>query len=213
MDQYTPYEFRQLYGRLSDCIFWGSVVSVTKQNDIVTLICTNNHSITTPIIFHEGTWKMHGIAHSPNGEKYCHLGKLHREDGPASIIRYANGNIRVEMYYWDDKWHRENGPAICLWHENGNIEQMLYYQHGRKHRVDGPQCQVFDVNGHLRIEDWCIDGKLHRIGKPAILEWNSMTNSYDEYWYVNGEKILPPNYIYDVLELPDHWEDAAPEFD
>ena len=211
MDQYTPHEFRQLYGRLNNCIFWGNVESVIKQNDMVTLVCANNYSITLPIMFHEGTWKPHGIAYSPKGEKHYRFGKSHREDGPASIIRYTNGNIQIESYYWEGKWHRENGPAVCAWHENGNVNMIMYHHHGRKHRVGGPRCQTFDKTGWLIMEDWYVDGKLHRIGGPASIYWDKRNNKYDEYWYVNGEKILPLNYIDDMFEAPARWSDQ--EFD
>ena len=208
MDQYTPYEFRQLYGRLNGCVFWGNVESVIKQNDIITLLYANNHWITMPIIFHEGTWKPHGVAYSQTGEKYYRFGKLHCDDGPACIVRYDNGNIGTHSYYWDGKQHRENGPAVCVWHENGNIEYEGYFRHGCKHRVDSPQCQAFDINGHLIRESWYIDGKLHRIGGPALLKWDKINNKYDEYWYINGEKILPPNNdIDDMLEAPARWDD------
>jgi antitoxin component YwqK of YwqJK toxin-antitoxin module len=84
-----------------------------------------------------------------NGEKYYRLenggkkiigklreewfnknGRLHREDGPARIWYYENGNPKHEDYYKNGKHHRENGPADTWYYENGNIKTKSYYKYG-----------------------------------------------------------------------------------
>jgi hypothetical protein len=81
-----------------------------------------------------------------NGEKYYRLedggykvishlkeewfdknGRLHREDGPARICYYKNGNIKDESYFLNGNYHRENGPARICYYKNGNIKFKHYY--------------------------------------------------------------------------------------
>jgi antitoxin component YwqK of YwqJK toxin-antitoxin module len=54
-------------------------------------------------------------------------GKLNREDGPALIYYYNNGNVLSERYYSNGKLDRENGPAYTAYNENGNIDLEYYY--------------------------------------------------------------------------------------
>jgi antitoxin component YwqK of YwqJK toxin-antitoxin module len=51
----------------------------------------------------------------------------HREDGPATIRYYKNGNIEFKAYHINGKLHREDGPALISYYENGNIESEQYY--------------------------------------------------------------------------------------
>ena len=53
--------------------------------------------------------------------------KLHREDGPAIIHYYENGNIEEEYYFINGKSHREDGPADIWYDKNGNIQSEWYY--------------------------------------------------------------------------------------
>ena len=45
-------------------------------------------------------------------------GKIHREDGPASVI--INGN---KFWFVNDKWHRLDGPAVER--NNGDVEYWI----------------------------------------------------------------------------------------
>ena len=51
--------------------------------------------------------------------------ELHREDGPAKICYYSNGNIRAEEYYKYGVWHRDNGPVIVYYYKSGNIKSVV----------------------------------------------------------------------------------------
>jgi len=51
----------------------------------------------------------------------------HKEDGPAYIRYYDNGNTECEIYYITDKKHRLDGPAVIEYNENGNILLQQYY--------------------------------------------------------------------------------------
>ena len=65
-------------------------------------------------------------------ETYTLNDKRHREDGPASIHYYKNGNIKMEYYYINDESHREDGPSDICYYENGNIESEHYYINGKE---------------------------------------------------------------------------------
>ena len=68
-----------------------------------------------------------------------HLGdKLHRNDGPAEIWYFDNGNIKLKKYYINGTLHREDGPAKIRFHQNGNIYFEIYYKDGKLHRTNGP---------------------------------------------------------------------------
>lgn len=54
----------------------------------------------------------------------------HREDGPARISYYANGNIKRELYYINDIKQRLDGPACIEYADNGNIEFTEYWING-----------------------------------------------------------------------------------
>lgn len=55
-------------------------------------------------------------------------GKIHRDDGPASI--WDDGG---EAWYRKGLRHRDGGPAICR--PDGS---KTWYQNGLRHREDGP---------------------------------------------------------------------------
>jgi len=59
-------------------------------------------------------------------EFYKLNGKRHRENGPAMIWYYENGNIEIEEYYINDEYHREDGPAYIRYYKNGNISNERY---------------------------------------------------------------------------------------
>jgi hypothetical protein len=64
--------------------------------------------------------------------------RLHRENGPANISYYENGNIEYKGYYCNGSIHRINGPAFIEYYENGNICNEEYFINGKRHREDGP---------------------------------------------------------------------------
>jgi antitoxin component YwqK of YwqJK toxin-antitoxin module len=56
--------------------------------------------------------------------------KKHREDGPAFLHYYKNGNICTESYYINGKLHRKDGPAWIKYDGNRRIEFEDYYLNG-----------------------------------------------------------------------------------
>ena len=43
---------------------------------------------------------------------YYIFNKIHRENGPAHVSWYKNGQKMYDMYYINGEYHREDGPAI-----------------------------------------------------------------------------------------------------
>ena len=114
MEEYTSQEFINLYGKFPTVSSWLHVVSVTKQGYNVTVSFHNGYIIRFPIVFHEGTWVVHGIAQYPRTKKYYHFGKLHRQGAPAHI-RISNNIVRYQAYCWNNRFHRDGDePAICI---------------------------------------------------------------------------------------------------
>ena len=58
--------------------------------------------------------------------------KIHRDDGPAVIEYYDNGNKRSECYYKDGKKHNDKGPGFISYHEDGRIKNKTYWLNGKK---------------------------------------------------------------------------------
>lgn len=58
---------------------------------------------------------------------------LYREDGPAVVMYDADGKVRYETYYLEDKCHRVDGPAFIAYHMNGNIESEQYWLENRQY--------------------------------------------------------------------------------
>ena len=83
----------------------------------------------------------------------------HREDGPAVIWYYKNGNIESEYYYINGKYHREDGPAI-EWADGAEE----WYLNDKAHREGGPARTT--CNGS---KEWYINDKLHREDGPAMV--------------------------------------------
>lgn len=64
-------------------------------------------------------------------EEYYINGNLHRENGPARIKYYGNGNILEENYFIKGELHRIDGPAQIKYHSDGTITKKCYYINGK----------------------------------------------------------------------------------
>ena len=51
--------------------------------------------------------------------------EFHREDGPANIFYYSNGNVENEEYYEDGVRHRVDGPVAIYYYKNGKIHYIV----------------------------------------------------------------------------------------
>ncbi len=116
-------------------------------------------------------------------------GKIHREDGPASIYYYLNGNKWEELWFKDDKRHRNDGPAYIKYYENGNKKEERWYTGGKKHREDEPASIHYYCNGNKTAERWFKDDKRHREDDPAMIKYYKNGNKMKEWWYKNGKRM------------------------
>lgn len=60
-------------------------------------------------------------------------GNLHREDGPALIWYFVNGNIDIQEYWINGKLHKIDGPAkISYSYNNDRIKDKEYWLNGKE---------------------------------------------------------------------------------
>ena len=150
----------------------------------------------------------------PNGgeEWKDENGRLHREDGPARIVRHSNGNVKDEMWYkngkihrdgdlpavfqyypdgelefefWmkEDKKHRVDNPAVIKYYKSGKIDLIIYYVEGLIHREGAPASESYYENGVQGIYTWFIRGKKHRLDGPAFEKFHKNGNPMEKVWY------------------------------
>ena len=109
------------------------------------------------VVYYPGTKKKYR-------EWYTLNDKRHREDGPASIHYYKNGNIKMEYYYINGKRHREDGPSDIYYYENGNISSEYYYINGNIqyewYYINGKELTKHEFNKYIRKRDSKIFDKL-----------------------------------------------------
>lgn len=90
-------------------------------------------------------------------ETWYRDGKIHRDDKPADIRYWNNGNKSEENWYQDGNMHRENAPAQRGWYENGNKYYESWHYNGKQHRENGPAEILWDENGNVFKKEWWIN--------------------------------------------------------
>ena len=131
--------------------------------------------------------------------------KRHRIDGPAFIKYDTNGNIQIEKYYINGKKHRIDGPAFIKYHDLKDyslkkilfkifynekiLKEIEYWNNGKKHRLDGPAFLCYYKNGNIQTEMHFSYSILHREDGPAIVDYNTNQSIFNDYFYINGNKI------------------------
>jgi len=87
--------------------------------------------------------------------------KIHR--APDCLKRGRNRPLRdYESWYDPDgKLHRENGPASVMYDiETGIAINEGWFKHGTLHRADGPATVIRDgTTGQLRWTSWYVEGE------------------------------------------------------
>src|SRR5690606_12558154 len=89
----------------------------------------------------------YGDTKSIKSESWYKNDKLSREDGPAVIKFYRNGNRYYEMWYKNGKRNRDGAPAVIYWFGNGNEHIERWYKDGRQDRKDGPAETQWNIYG------------------------------------------------------------------
>ena len=223
MNVYTPAEFFAQYGGVMK-IHWEDITHIVVNDIQMNYYKGDDIYIELPYTFTGQHYLPHGLVKEFNqlyrSETLYNLGFRHNTEGPASCTWRLNGQIDTEEWYIDNKLHREDGPAIKTWYDDGPLYYESYYIHGLRHREnDLPAFYEYYPSGLERRKFWCTNGMKHRVNGPAWLMWDENGMLIEEKWYLNGVEIehapapieLPEED--DILELPDRWEHADPEFD
>jgi hypothetical protein len=104
--------------------------------------------------------------------------RLHREDGPACIMRRtADGAVGFELWYREGRLHRDDGPAALHYDfESGRVTQAHYFQDGAPARTDdGPESLEFDPqNGRLRNAAWIRENEAQSL---TLTRWLWLTRA------------------------------------
>ena len=119
-----------------------------------------NYLLDLPDTVYENEFKSHVFGYHKNR-------KLHRENGPAKVTIYENGQISSEEWFIN----REDGPAIILYYENGQIKFEAWFKNGKEYKEDGPAEIRYYDNGQIKKEVWYIYGKTHREDGPAVINY------------------------------------------
>lgn len=72
--------------------------------------------------------------------------ELHKEDGPAYIELYNNGQKKTEIWYKNNQKYRKEGPAFMEWYENGNKKSEIWYKNNHIYRKDGPAEMLYKLS-------------------------------------------------------------------
>lgn len=120
-------------------------------------------------------------------EEWVDHGKVHRADGPASILIDQWQGIRKEQWLFRGEFHRVGGPAISVAGiSTGIVRTEEWYNHGKRHRTDGPAyiCRN-DVTGRPTSETWYRGGLAHRDIGPAEIDWDNegLQRLEERYFY------------------------------
>lgn len=176
-----------------------------KNNDL--LYNLSNLNIPSRVIYY----------YDENDEKiiseidYLYNGRFHRENGPAKLFLYDNGNIKEEHYYRNGEFYPDSkGVTIRKFFKNGALKSTCeqikdnyikitnynksdlkvdekYYFNGNLHKVDGPAMIIYYNDGKtIKEQYWYRFGKLHRLYEPAV-QYDNNGNVISSY-YIDGIK-------------------------
>jgi hypothetical protein len=107
---------------------------------------------------------------------YYKDGLIHREDGPAKILKnkssYTQKERVTETWYKKGNIHRDNGPAVQMT-EDGEIIRQEWLINNTHHNFPGPAIVTKD------FEYYYFYGKRHKIGGPAYISRTC------KMWFIN----------------------------
>ena len=97
-------------------------------------------------------------------------------DGPAMTKRCPDGATH-EQYYRNGKLHREDGPAVIIRDSSGFVEK--YFREGKRHRVDGPAYIYHYADGSALREYYLNDSLQRRetnslVAIPGVQFWHPL---------------------------------------
>lgn len=94
------------------------------------------------------------------------------------------GRIEQEMYYNDEGClHREDGPALIDMYPNGNIKEEIYYKNNLMHNENGPSLKRYTSDGKPSVIEYRINGKYYRENGPAYIKYhNGLFIKFEQYY-------------------------------
>lgn len=115
---------------------------------------------------------------------------LHRENGPAYVVKDSNGEVIEERWLTRGKLNRSNGPTIVRKESKGKLYE-LWFQYGVSYAPNDKPWFTEYINGIPTHRIWTDKkGRLHRGGdRPAIeVERESVGEIYAlKEWYKHGK--------------------------
>jgi hypothetical protein len=141
--------------------------------------------------------------------KYYRADKLHRDDGPALIVKSANGYSK-EVYYKDGVCHREGDLPASITNYSYGITVTEYFVDGKLHRKNGPACITNAANVVLR-EAYVFNGEYHRDDGAAITEKHGDITLYSYYAHGKEINVIETKNITMQDELRAQFNDAKDE--
>ena len=97
---------------------------------------------------------------------------------PTHTTFHLNGNIYLQEWRTNDLiLHRTDGPALIIHYANGQIGQEHWYENGLQHRIDDPACKIYhykneliqqidkkyylyDIHITCEIQDWLVENNI-----------------------------------------------------
>lgn len=70
-----------------------------------------------------------------------------------------NSERSVEWRAPNGNLHREDGPAVVKYFRNGNLKFKAWSQNDLRHRLDGPAFFCYSRTGNVYSETWWIKGE------------------------------------------------------
>ena len=111
------------------------------------------------------------------------------------IDYYTSGKISSKAWYSNGKYHRIDGPAYTEYHSSHEtIFCKCWYLNGLPHRENGPTYIEYTESGDIYCKQWYLHGKQHRIDGPAQIFYFVDKITFQR-WYLNGEQILPEEWL------------------
>lgn len=119
-------------------------------------------------------------------EQHWKHGHLHRDGAPAVIERFeGTGEPKMEQYWQEGLLTREDGPAQIEYH--GTSQTHSWYRNNQLHHEERPAIETICSNGVVEMEEWYLDGKLHRDDAPARVFRHEETGAVEwEEWRQHG---------------------------
>ena len=86
--------------------------------------------------------------------------------------QYGERVLYYKVYYLNDIIHRENGPAYIWYYENGNIDIQYCYINGIMTDINDntPAYQEYTNNGLLQKIRHYLNGRVHKKIPPQLLD-------------------------------------------